>query len=177
MARHTKAQAAVDFMMSYGIALIIIFIAISIIYKVTVITPIFASSSCTASPGFGCEAYSLNAVNGILSLQLSQATGGQLIIKGAACATLPNSIGNNPAYGNVRVSNTPAYYIPNNAPGTGINVYSDGAVTLNLYCYSNTGIATGALGTGFTGYVWLNYSIPNYGNLTQQVVILNARYT
>jgi hypothetical protein len=172
-----RAQAAVDFMLSYGIALIIIFIAVSIIYKVTVITPIFASSACTASPGFACEYYAMNAVNGILTLQLSQATGGSIVINGAACATLPNSIGNAPAYGNVRVANTPVYYIPNNAPGTGINVYSDGATTLNMYCYSNTGIATGPLGTGFTGYVWLNYTIPSFGSVTQQVASLSIRYT
>ena len=177
MARFVKAQAAVDFMMSYGIALIIIFIAVSIVYKVSVVSPVFSSSSCTAAPGFECEAYSLNAVNGILTIQLSQATGGTIIITGAACASQPNSIGNNPAYGNVRVANTIAYYPPYNAPTNGITVYSSGIATMMMYCYSGGGIATGQLGAGYTGFLWINYTVPNYGTLTQEVATLNMKYT
>lgn len=177
MARGYRAQAAVDFMMSYGIALMVIFIAVSIIYKVSVVSPVFTQSTCTAAPGFECEGYALSASSGVLTLQLSQATGGSIVIRGAACASQPNSISNNPAYGNVKVTNTIAYYTTGNSPGTGITVYSDSSNTLVLYCYSNSGVATGTLGTGFSGFVWLNYTVPNYGNLTQQVAILNLKYT
>ena len=37
--------------------------------------------------------------------------------------------------------------------------------------------ATGVLGNGFTGFIWLNYTVPGYGNLTQQVAQLNVKYT
>lgn len=171
-----KAQAAVDFMMSYGIALIIIFIAVAVIYKVSILSPALAVSSCTASPGFSCEGFALNR-SGILTLQLSQATGGTITIRGAACAALPNDTGNKPAYGNIKVSNTITYYFGSNSPGTGINLYSGSSNTLIMYCYRSSGIATGSLGSGFTGFVWLNYSVPNYGNVTQQVASLNVRYT
>jgi hypothetical protein len=174
--QHLKAQAAVDFMMSYGIALIIIFIALAVIYKVSILTPELAVSSCTASPGFSCDAFILNK-SGILTIQLSQATGGTIQIEGAACASTPNSIGNNPAYGNVYVSNTPAYYFGTNSPGTGISLYSGSSNTMELYCYSNTGVASGSLGNSYTGFVWLNYTVPGYGNVIQQVANLNARYT
>jgi hypothetical protein len=171
-----RGQAAVDFMTSYGLALIIIFIAAAVIYKVSVLSPALAVSTCTASPGFSCEAYALNR-SGILTLKLSQATGGTIVINGAACASAPNSIGNNPAYGNVYVTNTPAYYFGTNSPGTGINLYSGSSSTLVMYCYSQTGKATGTLGSGFTGFVWLNYTVPNYGNTIQQVASLDLRYT
>jgi hypothetical protein len=170
------AQASVDFMMSYGIALIIIFIAVSLIYKVSVLNAVLSISSCIASPGFECEAFALNK-SGVLVLQLSQATGGSIIIKGAACASQASNIGAYPAFGNLNVINSILYYPPNNAPGTGINVYSDGSATLMIYCYSNAGVARGSLGNGYTGYVWLNYTIPSYGNITQQVAALNLKYT
>ena len=174
--RLLRAQAAVDFMMSYGLALIIIFIAIAVIYKVSILSPALASSTCTATPGFSCEAFALSR-NGILTLQLSQATGGTVVINGAACASTPNAIGNNPAYGNVYVSNTPTYYFGTNSPGTGISLYSGSSNTMVLYCYSSTGVATGSLGNGFTGFVWLNYTVPGYGKTIQQVASLDARYT
>ena len=174
--QHLKAQAAVDFMMSYGIALIIIFIAVAVIYKVSVLSPALASSTCTASPGFACDAFILNR-SGILTLQLAQATGGTITINGVACSSLPSSSGNNPAYGNVYVANTPTYYFGTNSPGTGINLYSGSSNTLVLYCYSGGGIATGMLGNGFTGFVWLNYTVPGYGNVIQQVANIDAKYT
>jgi hypothetical protein len=177
MARNIRAQAAVDFMMSYGIALVIIFIAVSIIYKVSVASPLFIESLCTASPGFECESYAISASTGILTIQLSQATGGAIVIRGAACSSQPNGIGSVPAYGNVWVTNTATYYPANNALGTGTTIYSDNSNTMMMYCYTNTGVATGQLGSGFTGFVWINYTVPSYGNMTQQVAILNLRYT
>lgn len=174
--RFFRAQAAVDFMMSYGIALIIIFMAVAVIYKVSILSPALATSTCTASAGFSCEAFALNS-NGILTLQLSQATGGTITINGAACSSLPSSTGNLPAYGNLQVSNTVTYYVGTNTIGTGINVYSDSSNTLVIYCYSVSGVATGSLGNGFTGFVWLNYTVPGYGGITQQVASLSLKYT
>jgi len=176
MVRSLKAQAAVDFMMSYGIALIIIFIAVAVIYKVSVLSPVLAISSCTAAPGFECESYALN-VNGILALQLSQATGGSIIVRGAACSSQPNNTGNKPAFGNIKVANAIAYYPPGNSVGTGLSVYSGGSGTMNMYCYLQPGIAKGMLGNSYIGYIWLNYTVPGYGNLTQRVATINMRYT
>ena len=92
MARRLRAQAAVDFMMSYGIALVIVFIAVSIIFKVSLTTPVFVGSLCTSAPGFECETYTISASSGILYLTLSQATGGTIVINGEACASQPNGI-------------------------------------------------------------------------------------
>lgn len=175
-----KAQAAIDFMMSYGIALIVIFIAVVIIYNVSVASPALTTMACTPSAGFACEMFALNR-SGVLLLQLSQATGGPITVRGAACSSLPNSTSNvlttKPAYGNIKVSNTIAFYPPYNSPGTGINVYSDGSATLMLYCFSGSGVATGPLGNSYTGYIWLNYTVPGYGNLTQEIASLSVKYT
>ncbi|MEM3638433.1 MAG: hypothetical protein QXW90_00275, partial [Candidatus Micrarchaeaceae archaeon] len=55
-----RLQAAVDFMMSYGIAILIITIAIGIIYKVGVLNPSLTPVSCTPAPGFSCGLFSMN---------------------------------------------------------------------------------------------------------------------
>ncbi len=181
MWRHFRAQAAVDFMMSYGIALIIIFIAIAVIYQISVLSPSLATQTCTGMAGFSCELFILNKT-GTLLLTLSQATGGTITVNGIACSSQPNATGNKPEYGNIYVTNAFPYYPPGtqpatNSPNTGINIFSDSSNTLYLYCYTGTGVAAGTLGDSYTGFIWLNYSVPGYGVLTQEVASLNTRYT
>lgn len=176
MLQRLRAQAAIDFLTTYGIALMIIFIATAVIYNVSIVRPALATSTCTAAPGFACEAYTLNTV-GVLDLTLSQATGGEITILGAACSSLPGASGNKPAYGNFNVINSITYYPIGSAPGNGINVYSGESNSMYMYCYGPGGVATGSLGTGYNGYVWLNYTIPTYGNVVQQVAIISLKYT
>ena len=83
--KQAKAQAAVDFLASYGLALVLITIVIVIIYQVAIADRYVFSNSCTPSPGFSCGFYSINS-NGILTLQISQATGGPIQAEGIACA-------------------------------------------------------------------------------------------
>ena len=176
MRQGVRGQAAVDFMLSYGIALIIIVIAVAIIYKTNIATPTLTTTACSPTAGFSCDYFALSH-SGVLTMILSQATGGSMIINGVACTTQINATGNKPAYGNVNVGNAIAYYPTGWTPGTGISVFSGSGNTLNLYCYTNTGIATGPLGNTYLGYVWLNYTVPGYGNLTQIVATVNAKYT
>ena len=125
-----EAQAAVDFLMSYGIALIVIAIAIAAIYKTSILSPTLSSYTCTAVPGFSCDAYALNAT-GALTVTLSQATGGPIIINGVACASQSNQLATAPQFGNICVTNTVAYYptgTESRPPSTnGISLSSDAA--------------------------------------------------
>lgn len=173
-----RLQAAVDFLMSYGIAFIVIAIAIAVIAKVVILTPTLVVSTCTPSPGFVCQSYFINT-NGILTLQLVQATGGTLLVKGIACSTLPNTTGNLPASGNVKVTGWPTYYPSGMGPGQGVTMYSGNITTFTTYCFSQKGIDKGILGNPFIGYVWINYSTQGYGNgnIIQQVATINVRYT
>jgi len=171
-----RAQAAVDFLMSYGIALIVVTIAIAVIVKVAYLSPTLSTSTCTPAPGFACQYYAINT-SGVLKLSLAQATGSAIIVHGIACSTLPNTTGNRPAYGNVYVTNSLAYYPSGGSPGTGISLYSGSAYTFSLNCYGPSGIATSNLQGSFIGNVWLNYTVPGFGTLTQQVASVDLRYT
>jgi hypothetical protein len=174
--RRLRAQAAVDFILSYGIALIIIVIAVSIIYKTNIVSPSLTTTACSPSAGFSCDFFALSH-NGILTVQMSQATGGEIVIKGVACSSQINATGNRPEYGNVYVTNGISYYPTGWSPSTGIPVFSDAGNTMILNCYSSAGLAKGPLGNTYLGYVWMNYSVPGYGNLTQIVATVNAKYT
>ena len=94
--QHKKAQAAVDFLLSYGIALIIITIAVAIIYKIVVTAPNLTSYTCSAAPGFSCDFYALSANTGVFTISMSQATGGLIVINGAACSSQINATGVGP---------------------------------------------------------------------------------
>jgi hypothetical protein len=173
-----KAQAAIDFLSSYGIAIIIISIAIVVVYRLSVSDQYIFSSSCTAFPGFACSFYSIDT-NGILHISLSQATGGPIHINGIACSTTINSTKNAPAYGNTYVSNSVTYYPSGNYIGSGITLNSGSTELLTSYCYNVKGVASvPQLGTSFTGYVWMNYTIPSTSiDVTQVVASVTMPYT
>lgn len=171
-----RAQAAVDFMVSYGIALIIIVIAVAVMYNIAITSPVLATQSCTASPGFACSYFALNT-NGLLTMGLSQATGGEIVVHGISCSSQQNTTGSKPAYGNIYVTAASQYYLSGDSPGSGVSIYSGSNATLFPYCFNSGGAATGPLGNGFNGFVWLNYTVPGYGNVVQQVASLDVKYT
>ena len=175
-----RLQAAVDFLMSYGIALIIIIIAIAVMYKVGVLNPRAAPVICVPSAGFSCGLFAINK-SGALTIFLAQATGGPIVVHGIACSSAINGSSNNPAFGNIYVTANPTYYpynaYPNNALVVGIAVYSGSGYTFTANCYNNAGIASGALGNVFTGYVWLNYTIPGYTSAVEKVAMVSLKYS
>ena len=137
--------------------------------------PALVPPYCTPSPGFACGAYSINSISGVLLIQLAQASGAEVTVGGVACAANVNASGNKPAEGNIYVTQATSYY-----PSGGFvtnTMYSGRSVTYQMYCYNNGGVAKGNLGNGFTGYVWMNYTIPGYGQQTQLVATINAKYT
>ncbi len=175
-----KLQVAVDFLASYGIAILIVLIAIAIAYTVSSGVTNAFSSQCTPFPGFSCTYYSLTD-NGVLTAEISQATGAAITVKGVACSTLQNTTGL-PAYGNKGVTLSPAYYpTANSIPGSvsvHSNIPSGGTGTFYLYCYGPTGIIKSPKsGSSVVAYLWMNYSIQNTGIKTIQQVASLALQT
>lgn len=177
MHHHHKAQAAVDFMMSYGIAMMIIFIAIAIIFKTGLLNPLLVPSTCNPIPGFGCSQQSINSTTGILTFTLAQATGTSITINGFACSMAPNAIGDKPQYGNIFVTNAMRFYPSGYDPSNALSPLPSGTSnTIKLYCYSGAGAAKGNIGNAFFGYVWLNYTVTGYGSIVQRVASITAKY-
>ena len=184
---HTKIklQAGVDFLISYGIAFVIIFIAIAVILQTGLLNPLIVPQSCTPFPGFACSQFSLNAMTGALTFTFSQATGSTIVLNGFACANSRNAIGDNPQYGNIYVTNglqagIEKYYPPYNSPVGGnilTSIPTTTTTTLQAYCYNGGGHATGNLGNAFFGYVWLNYTVSGYGSIVQQIAAITVKYS
>ena len=179
--RRARLQASLDMMVSYGIALLIIAIALYVVITVGFFNTKSVTSDCIASPGFSCTTYTI-APNGTAVFVISQSTGGTLTINGVACATSPNATGNGPAYGNLGIQSpsvVPVFY-PYGAPDS-IVMYSGSANTIETNCYIGPDkLASGGLGDSFTGYLWLNYTfsgLPSNINNVQQVASFTTKFT
>lgn len=155
---HARSQAALDFMVSYGLAILIITIALYVVFSLNIFNPQLSSIVCTPAPGFFCQAYSLDA-NSTLTIKLVQATGGTIDITGAACSKSVNSGSDAPAYGNVNVLGYSSSYYPNSDIQNGLTIYSDSSNTIQVYCFDGNGKATGGVGYTFSGYFWINYTV------------------
>lgn len=176
-----KAQAAIDMLISYSIAILVISIALYVVLQLGIFNNRLAPQYCNASPSFTCSSATI-ASNGDLLLSFSQDTPGIMYITGAACASFPNSTATGPAYGNIHVlpySTVPNYY-PSAALQGGITAYSSNQTRILLTCYTASGIARGNLGNTFSGYVWINYTftdLPGNYHSVQQLVSFNEKYS
>ncbi|MDE1761767.1 MAG: hypothetical protein KGH59_01095 [Candidatus Micrarchaeota archaeon] len=174
-----RGQAAVDFLSSYGIAFFVIFIAVAVIYKTAILNPTTIPPTCTPFPGFTCSQYSLNASSGAISFTFAQATGGNINVNGFACSSAKNVSNDIPQYGNVHVTNQLKYYPVLSDPSNTAypTLPSTTSETLNMYCYGPGGVSKGRIGNAFFGYIYLNYTIPGYGRITQEIASVTAKYT
>jgi hypothetical protein len=181
LSEHKKAQAAMDMLISYGIVILIISIALYVVLQLGVFNNRLAPTYCNAASSFSCINYAI-APSGNLTLVLSQSTTASINITGIACNTEANTVSAGPEYGNVGVWNytkDPTAY-PTNQLKNLLTVYPSTNVRVNVYCYSGGAIATSGLGHTYTGYVWLNYTIsdlPSNFHNVQQVISFATKYS
>ncbi|MGD0510456.1 MAG: hypothetical protein ABSA33_01315 [Candidatus Micrarchaeaceae archaeon] len=175
--RERRAQASIDMLVAYGIAILITSIAIYVILQLGVFNTRLAPTYCNAAPSFSCAGYAI-ATNGLLTMVFSQSTGATLNVTGVACSTQPSNNATAPRFGNIGVTPSSAYYA--SGQWNSIIVYSSNNTRISMYCYGPSGFANGQLGNGFTGYVWINYTVSslpsNYHNI-QQMASVSAKYT
>lgn len=171
-----------DFMVSYGIAFLMLCITLYIVIHLSFINHSPSPSYCTASPSFSCSAYALTH-NGIFTIALSQATGGTINVKAAACSSAVNSVGDAPAYGNAKIVSSaiaPQFYPSDSNLQTPLSMYSSAVQVMSVYCYTGAGVAMASPGSTFSGYFWINYTfsnLPSTTNTVQRVVAFSTRYS
>lgn len=169
-------------MISYGVVIVIIVAALVAVYLISTPTKqAFTTQQCVASSGFSCG-YVFLYFNGIMNISIVQATGGDITVYGIACSSAINSTNTQliiPAYGNIFTTNGVSYYPTGFSPGaSGVRITSGAAHTFLLNCYNSGGVATAPYGTtSFTGYLWLNYSLPGTSTkITQLVGAISTEY-
>ncbi len=155
-----RAQSAVDYVVTYGWALLIIAITFYVLFALHVFNSGVVPTSCYGAPSFSCSDVAITH-NGVLSVALTQATGLTINVIGIACSTVTNSVGNGPGTGNLWAQDyaqAPQYY-PTNQLQYGLQIATGSSNVLQAYCYnSGNSIAASTIGSSITGYIWLNYT-------------------
>lgn len=151
----TKAQSAMEYLMTYGWAILIIAVVLAALDLLGVFNgSAFVGTACLATPGYTCSNPVL-ATNGMLNFTFEQSTGQTLTNVYFACAATPNSIG------------LPTVS-PNTYPNTSstISTFASGATEQVSIpnCYTATGAALTStpIGTPFGGTIWMYASNGNY---------------
>lgn len=81
-----RAQAALEFLTTYGWALLVILMMIGAISYFGIVDPSkFVPSRCTTSPEFGCVDYKIDGPTDMVSLQLKQGVGKTIFFERFTC--------------------------------------------------------------------------------------------
>ncbi len=188
-----KAQSAMEYLMTYGWAILIIGVVAVALYQLGIFTGAnLLGSTCVAASGYLCQNFALNT-SGTASFSFGQNTGQTLYNVEIACADNGNSIGLpsngmawNFLYANGVVSNTINNMNLNNA----VDLISGQIVQVHgLQCYSPVGLPlrNPVIGSAYSGVLWINYTstaclqTPCFGTppspnwLTSRALVINTK--
>ncbi len=172
----TRAQSAMEYLMTYGWAILIIAVVLGALFSLGVFGGgSLVGTACVASPGYLCSSPSLGT-NGEIGFQFGQNTGTTIYNLEFACAATSGSSGqpaNMLAYSPIAanglaVANTIA--LIGNSPSSSGFVSGQTITVTGLPCYGTSGtplsasvnpVAAGSgatIGQSFSGYIWFNYT-------------------
>jgi hypothetical protein len=168
MAHNLALQSAMEYLMTYGWAILIIAIVLGVLYYLGVFSPSIIGPTCVSSSSpYLCQSPSLSA-NGLLSFTLGQSSSVTDYNVGLSCAASSTSQGY--PYSTVG-GNVFWYPASNGVISSTANAISPSLTLLprqqipisGLPCYAATGATLGniAIGTSFTGTLWYNYTSSN----------------
>jgi hypothetical protein len=175
-----KLQAAMEYLMTYGWAILIIALALGVLYSLGVLNPgRLKPVMCMLPAPFSCQIQSLNTA-GKLTISLSQGSGQTITLLGVACVDnqhvsttgLPDGTcysGVNSSCWTAIVSGTNA--VPSNSLASGSTI-----TVSNIQCFpaGNGAFPTSSIGSSFGGTLILKYTMGGNtyytsGNLNAQV--------
>ncbi len=134
-----KAQSAMEYLITYSWAILIIAVALGALYALGLFTPgAFVQDQCIFPANFGCLSGFLYA-NGSMVINFEQSTPTGINITAVGC-------------------NEEGYTTNMTAFGTPVYLPIGGNATLSAYCYSNGSIATSQPGSLYKGYFIINYT-------------------
>jgi hypothetical protein len=129
-----KGQAAMEFLMTYGWAILVVLVAIGALAYFGVLNPSqFLPSSCTLAPGMGCDDFKVST------------TGADLVLR--------NGLGNDLSAVDVAISGC-----TDSAEADGDDSWTDGTVLGGSDGISLTGCSNGATGARFKQDVTIVYT-------------------
>ncbi len=134
-----SGQSAMEYLTTYGWAILIIVVVLSVLVALGVFNPnTYVSDTCTLPAGFECQS-SVLASNGMLTFTISQFTSTPIVLTAIGCS-----------------SNQSILYNKRLSPKIGLRI--GGNVTLSTSCYQGNTIFNGGIGNVYHGYVVINYT-------------------
>jgi hypothetical protein len=159
-----KLQAAMEYLMTYGWAILIIALALGVLYSLGILNPSrLKPVMCMLPAPFSCQIQSFSSSTGALTITLAQGSGNTYTINRIAC--VDNAlIGSNglPTANNYWTNTATGLSIAPNA--SGVFTFPSGTVLTarGIKCYTSTGsVYTGSIGSAFGGTLVLNYTLPS----------------
>ncbi|MDE1804548.1 MAG: hypothetical protein KGH59_02070 [Candidatus Micrarchaeota archaeon] len=149
-----KLQSAMEYLMTYGWAILIIAVVLGALYQLGIFSGsgIGSSNSCLTTAGFTCQTPVLNST-GWLGIKFGQIGTGSITITATGCTA---------------------------------NTISP-AVTQNTYIILSSGqtsaipfscpLSSNAIGTTFSGYLWLVYNTQSATGLIDKIAVVNTKVT
>ena len=157
-----KGQAAMEFLMTYGWALLVVLIAIGALAFFGVLNPSrFLPNSCTIAPGFACTDFAASAASGDITVVLQNGLGEDL-------GTVTMSLAN----GNVASCNGNFLWNTLTSGTITVTTFADGAATTFIKDCGAASVL--AKGTKFKGDLQVKYQIGSAGlqhNKVGQLVV------
>lgn len=164
-----KGQSAIEYLMTYGWAILIIGIVLAVLFKLNVFSgQTFVSSQCNGIPGFPCSAPVLNQ-SGLLSVTIGQAGSAPAYDVMVSCSASFNTSGYPSNASSWTLVQANGIGIPigqlagrSEHPMNGTVLISGQSMRINrIPCYGANGMPLAnptAIDTGFTGAIWINYT-------------------
>jgi len=156
-----KLQAAMEYLMTYGWAILIIALALGVLYSLGVLNPgRLKPVMCMLPAPFSCQIQTLSSSTGKLTISLAQGSGSTYIINGIACV-------DNSLLGTTGIPTNGWSIASNLAFSTNTNSLASGTMVTvsNIACYGPNGPVTNlVMGTSFGGTLIINYALPSSPN-------------
>ncbi len=166
-----RLQSAMEYLMTYGWAILIIAVVLAVLFSLGIFGGgNLLGTSCLGSPGYSCQTPLLNS-SGLLSFTLGESTGTTIYNVQLACAATATSTGmpydTNALYSNPfqSVNALTGRATASNAVPTNPLTMASGqtAQVSNVVCFNAQGqpmnaAPNNALGTSFSGTVYVNYT-------------------
>ncbi|MGC8547455.1 MAG: hypothetical protein ACP5MC_00425 [Candidatus Micrarchaeia archaeon] len=138
-----KLQSAMEYLMTYGWAILILAVVLGALYGLGVFNASrFLGSQCLLQAGFSCPSLSMSS-NGLLTLNLLQATDSPINITAYGCNTNDTII---------------EMQTPYNPPSNQVTMQISSNYTFTVQCYSGANPFSGTPGSNFNGYLFINYT-------------------
>lgn len=152
MQQKIRLQSAMEYLMTYGWAILIIAVVLGALYQLGVFGSAGAgvSSSCFSSPGYLCQSPILNTT-GFLGIKFGQIGISTMTITATACSTN---------------ASTPSF-----TSNANIQLNSGGQTVLQFSCPTSSN----AIGTNFKGYLWITYSTPTQSGVVDRFATVTGK--